>query len=67
LLLMETGHHAPVDVARTLLKAGRMPRRLAFIHHGRAILNDRTGQERILRELLGDRVDILEDGMTLIV
>ena len=65
LLLMETGHHSPADVARELMQSGHMPGRLGFIHHGRAILNDLHGQERILKELLGEKVFILEDGTTL--
>ncbi len=67
LLLMETGHHLPVEVVRELREIDRLPGLLGFIHHGRAILNDREGQLRELRALLGDRVAILEDATTLTV
>lgn len=67
LLLMETGHHLPVEVVRQLQASEQFPGKLAFIHHGRAILNDREGQMQQLRALLGDRVVILEDATTLTV
>ncbi|NLN46322.1 MAG: hypothetical protein GX153_07130, partial [Clostridiaceae bacterium] len=67
LLLMETGHHLPVEVVRQLQAADLLPGLLGFIHHGRAILNDREGQMQQLHALLGDRVVILEDATTLTV
>ena len=63
-LLMETGHHQPEAVARTLIRDGMLPAHIAFLHHGRAILEDREGQETALRGLLGEAFTILEDGMT---
>jgi len=65
LLLMETGHH-PVAAVCTWL-AERVPTlgRLAFIHHGRAILQDPQGQLAVARAILGDRVLITDDATTL--
>lgn len=62
LLLMESGHHDPLAVARELIARGQTPGMLAFIHHGRIIINDRDGVLVSLRELLGGGVRILEDG-----
>ncbi len=67
LLLMETGHHTALSVVEQLRQAGSMPDRLAFLHHGRAILNDAAGQTRLLKNALGDRVRVLNDGDTLTV
>ena len=65
LLLMETGHHQVAPVCEYL--AERIPRlgRLAFIHHGRAILEDPEGQLRLAQRILGERVLITSDGTTL--
>lgn len=65
LLLHETGHHHPVEVAQGLLDAGAMPKRLAFIHHGRDLLYHYDDQCSQLRALLGERFVVLEDGQTL--
>ena len=64
---METGHHQALAVVEQLRQAERMPARLAFLHHGRAILNDAAGQTRLLKQVLGDRVCVLNDGDTLTV
>ena len=63
LLLMETGHHKVEDVCAYLRDSGKRFGRLAFIHHGRAILRDPEGELRKAREILGDKVFIANDGM----
>ena len=65
LLLTETGHHHPTDVAQALIDHDLVPGKLAFIHHGRDILNHYAEQKAELTQLLGDRVVILEDYATL--
>lgn len=65
MLLTETGHHPPVKVAQSLLDADVHFGVLCFIHHGRDILADPVGQYMQARELLGERVRILDDQTTL--
>ena len=64
LILMETGHHKVEDVCQYLLDTNRAFGRLGFIHHGRAILDDPEGELRKARSLVGDRVFVAHDGMT---
>ena len=47
ILLAETGHHTPAQVCMHLNDMNVCPRKLVFIHHGRAILNSR---EEAIRE-----------------
>lgn len=61
ILLMETGHHDPVAFARQLAARNDCPERLLFIHHGRHILDSFTRVHREVRDLLGERVQILAD------
>jgi len=65
LLLMETGHHHPPEVARELLDRGIFPGKLAFLHHGRDILDRYDEQVRALDEIAPGRYIILEDATTL--
>ena len=65
LLLMETGHHHPVEIARELLRRGLPFGRLAFIHHGRDILDRYDEQVRALDSIVPGRWRILEDATTL--
>ena len=65
LVLMETGHHKVEDVCGYLKESGPAFGRLAFIHHGRAVLDDPEGEGRKARDILGDRVLVLDDGDTL--
>jgi len=65
LLLMESGHHHPSEVARELLWRGIFPGRLAFMHHGRDILDRYDEQARALNEIVPGRYIILDDAMTL--
>ena len=62
---METGHHTVEDVCTYLRNSGKSYGRLAFIHHGRAILADPEGEAAKARRLLGEEVLVTRDGMTL--
>lgn len=61
LLLTETGHQQTASVARCLKESGLAFGELCFLHHGQAVLADPEGQARAAREILGDRVRILDD------
>ena len=63
LFLMETGHHSVEDVCTWIRDSGAAPRRLVFVHHGRAVLADSAGQCAVARGILGDGVSVAEDGM----
>ncbi len=65
LFLMETGHHKVEEVATWVTENEVKLGKLGFTHHGRAILADAGGELRKARAILGDRVFIAEDGMTL--
>ena len=65
LLLMETGHHDVEDVCRYLRASGKSFGRLVFVHHGRAVLRDPGGELKKAQALLGNKVLIADDGMTL--
>jgi len=64
LLLMESGHHFPPIVAGELLDLGLFPGKLAFIHHGRSILDWYDENVRALDELVPGRYMILDDATT---
>jgi len=64
LLLMETGHHRVEDVCHYLRDRPTPIGRLAFIHHGRAILADPDAELAKARRILGNSVGITTDGMT---
>ena len=61
LLLMETGHHHPPEIAQELLARGIFPGTLAFLHHGRDILDRYNEQVRALNGIVPGRYRILED------
>ena len=65
LLIMETGHHHPPEVAKELLDKGIFPGKLAFIHHGRDLLNRREEQVQALNALCPGKYMILHDAQTL--
>ncbi|MAG36319.1 MAG: hypothetical protein CL878_08755 [Dehalococcoidia bacterium] len=65
LFLMETGHHKVEDICMYLASSGKSFGRLAFIHHGRAILADPEGEAQKAGRILGKEVLITRDGMTL--
>ncbi len=61
-LLHETGHHHPAEVARRLTDEGRAPGLLAFMHHGRDILNHPEEQRALLAAIPDLNWRILDDG-----
>jgi len=67
LLLTETGHHHPTDVAQILIDRKQVPPLLAFIHHGRDILNHCEEQTAALDKLLGEQVKVCNDRDTIIL
>lgn len=66
LLLMETGHHDPVEICRYL--KGELPvppEKLLFYHHGRRILYETERYRKLCAEIFGEEdMYIAEDGMT---
>lgn len=65
LLLMETGHHKVEDVCGYLKDSGARFGKLVFTHHGRAILDDPTGELAKAQGILGDKVLVADDGLVL--
>lgn len=66
LLLMETGHHDPVEVCRYLkAELPAPPGKLLFYHHGRRILYEPDHYRKLCEEVFGENMCIAEDGMTL--
>jgi ribonuclease BN (tRNA processing enzyme) len=63
LFIMETGHHNVEDVCAYLRGTADIGK-LGFFHHGRAILADGDGELEKARDILGDKVFIADDGMT---
>ena len=64
LLIMESGHHHPPEVARTLLERGLFPGTLAFIHHGRDLLDRYNAQIEALDRLCPGRYLVYNDAET---
>ena len=62
LLLMETGHHHPDDVARNV--ENYRVDMLGYIHCGRDILENYAGSEQAIREIRKERFFIAEDATT---
>lgn len=65
LFIMETGHHQVDEVCSYLMENNAPFRRLGFFHHGRAILADAEGEYEKARAIVGDRVFLADDGMTI--
>lgn len=65
LLLMETGHHTVEDVCNYIMDTNKEVGVLGFIHNGRAILANPERELKKAKDILGDRVFITEDGMTM--
>lgn len=66
ILLMETGHHHPWEVAAKIRKhSDWQVRRLVFLHHGRDILERPAESARLAREAWGTPVEIASDMMTI--
>ena len=65
LFIMETGHHQVDEVCTYLVENNAPFERLGFFHHGRAILADAEGELEKAKSIVGDRVFIADDGMTI--
>ena len=65
LMMMETGHHDPVSIAHYLSESPIRPKRLLFVHHGRKMLANPDGCRAQARAILGDCVDVADDGMVI--
>ncbi len=65
LVLMETGHHTVEGVCEYLKDSNHEYGTLGFVHHGRAILADPHGELEKARSIVGDRVFLAEDEMTI--
>ncbi|MCK9266602.1 MBL fold metallo-hydrolase [bacterium] len=65
LLLMESGHHKVADVCNQLVLLDIKPKKLGFVHHGRAVLGNFEGELAIAKEIWGDSVFFAKDGMSI--
>ena len=65
IVLVETGHHQVETICKHLAKGPKIPARVVFVHHGRAILNDPEGELLKARAIMGDRVLFAADTMVL--
>ncbi|HZK38921.1 MAG TPA: MBL fold metallo-hydrolase [Clostridia bacterium] len=65
ILLMETGHHHPVDFTKELVNHPDCPKKLLFIHHGRKILDSFEEMHAGIKAVMGERVEIMSDEMVL--
>ena len=65
LFMMETGHHQVDEVCSYLMENDAPFGRLGFFHHGRAILADPEGERKKAQAIVGDRVFVADDGMTI--
>ena len=64
ILLMENGHHKPWEVAEAIRKNPRWQvRKLLFLHHGRAMLNDPEETMRKTNQAWGEAAGYAYDGM----
>lgn len=64
-LMMETGHHNPVETAVKLKELPDCPEMLCFVHHGCVILRQESETRRQLDKIMGDRYVLAEDKMIL--
>ena len=65
ILIAETGHHHPAEVAKELKEKDIFPGTLMFIHHGRDILDRRDEQIKALDAVCPGRYMILGDAQTI--
>lgn len=64
LLMIETGHHDPDRLAASIQKKGYAIGRLAYIHSGRAILEDRDAAAKSISDVWDGDFVICEDAET---
>lgn len=65
LLLMETGHHSVEDVCNYIKSSNKKVGLLGFIHNGRPLMENPESELQKAKDILGDRVFITEDGMSM--
>ncbi len=65
LLLTETGHHAPDAMPRYIREHGYLVGQIAYVHHGRKILNEPAESERLIREAWDRPFEICHDAQTI--
>ncbi len=61
LLLVETGHHHPIEIARELLDKNLLPGKIGYIHHGRVLLDDYDATIKQLEALIPGRYIVFDD------
>lgn len=65
LFMMETGHHQVDEVCTYLMENDVSFGQLGFFHHGRAILANPESERKTAQSIVGDRVFVADDGMTI--
>lgn len=60
-LLVETGHHNPINVCETVFGFENAPEKIYFLHNGKAIRDDENGVREEMKNRYGNRVQILFD------
>ena len=63
LIIMETGHHSAENVCKHLVNSNNDFKKLAFTHHGRAILDNFDTELKKCENIMGNKVFITTDGM----
>ena len=66
-LLLETGHHKPDKMPNYLGAHGYRAGYLVYVHHGRDILYDPVGSDKLIREAWGGCHRIANDGDTILL
>ncbi len=65
MLMCETGHHKPDKMPKYLGEHGYRANYLVYIHHGRDILYDPVGSDKLIRDAWGGCYRIANDGDTI--
>lgn len=66
-LLCETGHHKPDKMPRYLKERGHRVGYLIYVHHGRDILYDPIGSDKLIRDAWDGNYRLSNDGDTIIL
>lgn len=64
LMMIETGHHRPMDVAAHFAALEKRPERLIYTHHGRTILTNTASQLKLVQQIYGENARFAYDTMT---
>ncbi|MBQ8551861.1 MAG: MBL fold metallo-hydrolase [Clostridia bacterium] len=67
MLLCETGHHKPDAMPKYLCENGYKVGYLAYLHHGRDILYDPVGSDKLIRDAWCGNYRLCNDGDTIIL